>query len=127
MCLGGAQGGVESLNSPREQLTINVLSQRVSGLHSLLAGRGLDQHLSAHSQPAMTQPVGHLGSLNPEELGDDGQRGVVCLREDTGFNLEKHDGGESKDILSRQYNFDLNFSRWLGCGRCPGAEQPTGS
>ncbi|TNN75014.1 hypothetical protein EYF80_014760 [Liparis tanakae] len=45
----------------------------------LLAGHRLDQQLSPYSQPAMTQPVGHLRPVYSQQLGEDSQRPVVCL------------------------------------------------
>lgn len=78
----GVQGRVEPLDGPCEQLAVDVFSQCVSGLCRLLTRHGFDQHLSPYSQPTMTQPVGHLRSFNSQQLREDGQRAVICLRED---------------------------------------------
>lgn len=74
------QGRVEPLDRPGEQLPVDVFGQCVSGLQRLLTGKWFDQHLAAHDQPAMTQPVGHLRPLHPQQLGEDGQGAVVCLQ-----------------------------------------------
>lgn len=130
----GVQGRVEPLDGPCEQLAVDVFSQCVSGLCRLLTRHGFDQHLSPYSQPAMTQPVGHLRSFNSQKLREDGQRAVICLKEDRESGLtatprctvyiclqSQVKGGEGKTTSAlemyfiHQYNPCLNFSRWLGC------------
>lgn len=75
------------MDGPGEQLTVDVLGQRVSGFHGLLSRRGLDQHLPSHRQPTVTQPVSHLWPLNSQQLGEDSQRAVVHLRGHKRFGL----------------------------------------
>lgn len=76
------QSRVEPLDGPREHLAVHVFSQSISGFHGLLPGHGFDQHLPPYSQPAVAQPVGHLRALDSQQLGEESQRAVVCLRED---------------------------------------------
>lgn len=126
----GAQGRVESLDSPCEQLAVDVFGQCVSGFCSLLPGSGFDQHLSPHSQPAMAQPVGHLRPFDSEQLGEDSQSAVVCLRKDKESCIIDPmwctDWGNRKKFDLLQYNSYQNFSHWLGCWHFPGGGQLTG-
>lgn len=63
----GVEGLVNMVHNPVEQLGINVLGQRIPGIHNLLDVHALDVGLGSGDQFPMAEPVVHLAVFHPQQ------------------------------------------------------------